>query len=88
MKEFSQETFVAVVDEINKRNEYWRKLRVAREVFLAENPGLDDQANIRQFCQYAREKFGIKVVLHNDFISQEHEIVDEQKYLMFLLKYE
>jgi len=69
-------------EDQSRRWEYWQNLRGAREEFLIECP------DATYFGNWLSEKYGIK--LHHDAdgnITDESTIIDEQKYLLFQLKY-
>jgi len=72
-----------------KRNRYWTMLRRAKLDFIK----LTDQACIEYeigddaFFYYLQHNYGLRVELIDGNIAGEYVIVDEQKYLLFLLKY-
>jgi len=72
-----------------KRMEYWKMLRRAKNDFIA----LTDQACIEYeigddaFYYYLRQNYGLQVELIDGKIAGHYNIVDEKKYLLFLLKF-
>lgn len=72
-----------------KRNQYWSMLRRARADFIK----LTDQASIEYeigedaFYYYLAQNYGLQVELIDGSIAGDYVIVDEKKYLLFLLKY-
>lgn len=64
------------------RWDYWRKLMRVQIEF--ETTGLDRSL----FSMWLTEQYGIKLNFNNDGnITDEMSVVDEQKYLLFELKY-
>ena len=76
-------------ERVEKRNNYWKMLRRAKEDFIK----LTDQASIEYeigegaFYYYLQHNYGLKIELIDGKISQNFYVSDEKKYLMFLLKY-
>jgi hypothetical protein len=69
-------------EDRSRRWEYWRYIKLAREEFLIECPNSD------YFGNWLSEKYGIKLHYDRDGnITDESTIIDEQKYLLFQLKY-
>jgi hypothetical protein len=72
-----------------KRNQYWSMLRRAKADFIK----LTDQACIEYemgddaFYYYLRQNYGLQVELIDGKIAGDYVIVDEKKYLLFLLKF-
>lgn len=79
----------ALQEHRKKRNQYWSMLRRAKLDFIK----LTDQACIEYeigedaFYYYLRQNYGLQVELIDGQIAGDYIIVDEQKYLLFLLKY-
>jgi hypothetical protein len=72
-----------------KRDRYWRMLRSAKNEFLnltgqesAEYDILDGA-----FYYYLERNYGLKVELIDGQISGEYSVINEKKYLLFLLKF-
>jgi hypothetical protein len=73
------------------RGKYWRKLRIVRDEFLRDFPEYFNEMNDRgltAFRAYIADKYGIQVIMDGRNISPDHKIIDEAKYLFFLLKHE
>lgn len=72
-----------------KRNQYWSMLRQAKIDFIK----LTDQASVEYeigedaFYYYLRHNYGVQIELIDGNIAGDYAIVDEKKYLLFLLKY-
>lgn len=76
-------------DRKEKRNKYWQMLRSAKNDFLrlTEQAALEYEMGEGAFYYYLQQNFGLRVELIDDKIAGEYTIVDEKKYLLFLLKY-
>ncbi len=79
----------ALQEHRKKRNQYWSMLRRAKLDFIK----LTDQASIEYeigndaFFYYLRQNYGLHVELIDGKIASDYVIVDEKKYLLFLLKF-
>ena len=73
------------LDTVMGSGSFWAAMRLCRD-----NEGQDYcQTNLSTF-QWFRDTYGIELQLsseYSDNIKPEARIVDEQKYMMFLLKY-
>jgi|LauGreDrversion4_2_1035121.scaffolds.fasta_scaffold269793_4 hypothetical protein len=71
-----------------QRNSYWRRIRECRHDYLESNPNIKHIISNAGFYQYLQEKFGIKLKFDNSGnISEDFEIVDPKRYMLFLLRY-
>ena len=69
-------------EDRSRRWDYWNKLKRAKEEFLIESPDSD------YFGNWLVEKYGIKLHYDSDGnITDDMSILDEQKFLLFQLKY-
>lgn len=68
---------------INRWN-YWEALKKVRKEFMAQNKEFDAY----DFEDYLIGQYGIKMNIVNGNITDGYEIVDEKKYLIFLLKFQ
>jgi len=59
------------------RNEYWRRIRTACQ----------DRPEDVEPHRWLEQQWGIRPIMENGMISDEYHIVDDKKYLMFLLKF-
>lgn len=79
----------ALQEQRKKRNQYWSMLRRAKVDFIK----LTDQAGEYYpdeegaFYYYLRQNYGLQVELIDGQIAGDYSIVDEKKYLLFLLKF-
>ena len=73
--------------EIEKRKnrwDYWQALKKVRKEYMNQNREFDAY----DFEDYLIGQYGIKMNLVNGNITDGYEIVDEKKYLIFLLKFQ
>ena len=73
---------LTILEDTQSRNRYWDMLGRARKDYYKDNPEVDTL-----FRSYMIDTYGLEVMYRDGFIIDEHKIVDEKKYLMFLLKY-
>jgi hypothetical protein len=73
----------------SSRFKYWSMLRSAKDEFfkLAGQEGMAEYMDDGAFYYYVKQTYGLEVEVINGMIGQEYAIVDEKKYLMFLLKF-
>jgi len=72
--------------DINKRQtrwDYWNALKNVRKEYLTDNKEFDAY----EFEDFLTEQYGIRMHLSDGKITDGFEIVDEKKYLIFLLKH-
>jgi hypothetical protein len=72
--------------DINKRQtrwDYWNALKSVRKEYLTDNKEFDAY----EFEDFLTEQYGIRMHLFDGKITDGFEIVDEKKYLIFLLKH-
>jgi len=76
-------------DQRKKRNQYWAMLRSAKQAFLelAGQSGMADYMDEGAFFYYLKQNYGLQVELIDGKIAGEFSVVDEKKYLIFLLKF-
>lgn len=77
-----------IQEQRKKRDQYWAMLYSARQDFLI----LTDQAweydiDPGAFFYFLKQNYGLQVATIDGQITGEYAIVDEKKYLLFLLKY-
>lgn len=70
---------------IDKRRKYWESLRKIRKEY-SEATG-DHQFNANAFELYVEKTYGIRLVYYEGNIAGTYEIIDEQKHLIYLLKF-
>jgi hypothetical protein len=75
----------SLAEDRKKRDQYWRMLRSARHDFVGTgNSNTDPYA----FSHYLQQNYGLRPELdaYSNY-SNEYTVIDEKKYLLFLLKY-
>jgi hypothetical protein len=63
---------------------YWEALKKVRKEYMLQNREFDAY----DFEDYIEGQYGLKMNIVNGDITDGYEIVDEQKYLIFLLKFQ
>ena len=80
------DTFAKRLDTVsgnNRRDQYWTQLRRVRQEFDETNQSF----TLSAFRHYLIENYGIEIYYSDSKITDEFKIVDEQKYLVFSLKF-
>lgn len=72
------------INQRRNRWNYWEALKKVRKEFVAQNKEFDAY----DFEDYLIGQYGIKMNIVNGNITDGYEIVDEKKYLIFLLKFQ
>lgn len=72
------------IDQRKNRWNYWEALKKVRKEFMAQNKEFDAY----DFEDYLIGQYGIRMHIVNGNITDGYEIVDEKKYLIFLLKFQ
>ena len=66
------------------RWDYWAALKLVRKEYMEQNREFDAY----DFEDYLVGKYGVKMNIVNGNITDGYKIVDEKKYLIFLLKFQ
>ena len=72
------------IDKRKNRWNYWEALKKVRKEYMAQNSEFDAY----DFEDYLTGQYGLKMNIVNGNITDGYEIVDEKKYLIFLLKFQ
>ena len=72
------------VEQRKKRWDYWAALKLVRKEYMLQNREFDAY----DFEDYLLGQYGLKMNIVNGNITDGYEIVDEKKYLIFLLKFQ
>ena len=72
------------IDQRRNRWNYWEALKKVRQEYMAQNKEFD----ALDFEDYLTGQYGLKMNIVNGNITDGCEIVDEKKYLIFLLKFQ
>lgn len=69
-----------------KRWDYWSALKKIRKEYMEDTANLEFDAF--DFEDYIEAKYGIKMNIVNGNITDGYKVMDEKKYIIFLLKYQ
>jgi hypothetical protein len=72
------------IEQRKKRWDYWAALKLVRKEYMEQNKDFDAY----DFEDYLNGQYGVKMNIVNGNITDGYEIVDEKKYLIFLLKFQ
>ena len=72
------------IDKRKNRWNYWEALKKVRKEYMTQNKEFDAY----DFEDYLVGQYGLKMNIVNGNITDGYEIVDEKKYLIFLLKFQ
>jgi hypothetical protein len=73
-----------LIEQRKKRWDYWAALKLVRKEYMLQNKEFDAY----DFEDYLIGQYGIRMHIINGNITDGYEIVDEKKYLIFLLKFQ
>ena len=72
------------IDQRRNRWNYWEALKKVRKEYIEQNKEFDAY----DFEDYLTGQYGLKMNIVNGNITDGYEIVDEKRYLIFLLKFQ
>jgi hypothetical protein len=72
------------IERRKNRWNYWEALKKVRKEYMLQNKEFDAY----DFEDYLVGQYGLKMNIVNGNITDGYEIVDEKKYLIFLLKFQ
>jgi len=72
------------IDRRKNRWNYWEALKKVRKEYMGQNKEFDAY----DFEDYLVGQYGLKMNIVNGNITDGYEIIDEKKYLIFLLKFQ
>ena len=72
------------IDKRRNRWNYWEALKKVRKEYMEQNKEFDAY----DFEDYLIGQYGLKMNIFNGNITDGYEIIDEKKYLIFLLKFQ
>jgi hypothetical protein len=71
-----------------KRDKHWDRLRKCNADYLSDNPTLDNLNSNNGLYYFLQKTYGIKIHFSDDGkIKGTFDIIDEKKYMLFLIKY-
>lgn len=77
-----------LIEQRKKRWDYWAALKKIRKEYMEDVAGLNGQFDAFAFEDYIEENYGIKMNIVDGNITDGYKVMDEKKYLIFLLKYQ
>ena len=77
------------VDAVAKRWRYWTMLKRAKVEFLklTDQVALEHTIDDNAFYYYLQRNYGLKIELIDGKITSNYEVVDEGRYIFFVMKY-
>ncbi len=76
------------IERRKNRWNYWAALKQIRREYMADMKALDGQFDAFDFEDYIEANYGIKMQIVNGNITDGYKVMDEKKYLIFLLKFQ
>jgi len=73
-----------LIKQRKNRWNYWEALKKVRKEYMEQNKEFDAY----DFEDYLTGQYGLKMNIVNGNITDGYEIVDEKKYLIYLLKFQ
>ena len=73
-----------LIKQRRNRWNYWEALKKVRKEYMVQNSEFDAY----DFEDYLTGQYGLKMNIVNGNITDGYQIVDEKKYLIFLLKFQ
>lgn len=72
-----------------KTQKYWAMLRRAKDDYLkiTEQFDIDYDMDPGAFYYYLQRQYGFKVEIVDGRIGQEYHVIDEGKFMLFIMKY-
>ena len=74
------------IDQRKKRWDYWAALKQIRKEYMRD--AMNGEFDAFDFEDYIEENYGIKMNIVDGNITDGYKIMDEKKYIVFLLKYQ
>jgi hypothetical protein len=81
--------FIVLQAQRKKRDQYWTMLYEARQEFLklTQQAAAEYDTDPGAFFYYLRQNYGLQVETVDGKITGEYAVVNEKKYLIFLMKF-
>lgn len=74
------------IDFRKKRWDYWAALKIVRKEYMQKTNS--EQFDAYEFEDYILEQYGLQMSLVSGNITDNYKIIDEKKYIVFLLKFQ
>jgi hypothetical protein len=80
---------LSLEEKRRRRDQYWRMLYQARQEFfkLTDQTLIQFDMNSDAFFYYLKQNYGLQVETIDGKITSEYAVMDERKYLLFLMKF-
>lgn len=76
------------IEQRKRRWDYWAALKLIRKEYMQDISDLDGQFDAYDFEDYIEENYGIKMNIVDGNITDGYKVMDEKKYIIFLLKFQ
>lgn len=77
-----------LLDQRKKRWDYWAALKQVRQEYMSILDTSSAKFDAYEFEDYLENTYGVKMNIVNGNITDGYKIMDEKKYLLFLLKFQ
>ena len=83
------EDIPSLQEQRRKRDQYWKMLYNARQEYLklTDQEAAEFNINTSAFFYYLKQHYGLQVETVDGKITGEYTVIDEKKYLLFLMKF-
>jgi hypothetical protein len=83
------EDFLSLQEQRRKRDQYWKMLYNARQEFLklTEQVSAEYDIDPGAFYYYLTQNYGLQVETIDGKITGNYAVINEKKYLLFLIKF-
>jgi hypothetical protein len=78
-----QEAIEAFHSDRKRRNGFWETLKILRVEYQTEHTDFDAYA----FEEWMADKYGIQLNFVDGYLGGDYQVVDEKKYLVYVLKF-
>ena len=76
------------IEQRKRRWDYWAALKLIRKEYMQDICALGEQFDAFDFEDYIEENYGIKMNIVDGNITDGYKVMDEKKYIIFLLKFQ
>lgn len=83
----SQFVPVEALDDRQRRNNYWARIRKARTAWEGARHRPSKDSSLLYFYNWLEAEYGVRVHTDGGYLTEHFTVTDEQKYALFLLKF-
>ena len=76
------------IEQRKRRWDYWAALKLIRKEYMQDISDLGGQFDAYDFEDYIEANYGIKMQIVDGNITDGYKVMDEKKYIIFLLKFQ